>query len=383
MEISDMNLLYAAFLKSMNGSSWKEEPQRFEIDFLTEITKLSDELEEKTYKTSEGSEFTLNERGHIRHIHGGRMRDRVVRHALCDNILTPKLAPYLIYNNGASQDGKGVDFARRAIEKDLHNYYLEHRTNEGYIGFVDFSKFYDNIRHDEVRKAIYPKIDPDSRWLMSEILDSFKIDVSYMTDEEYGRCLETKFNSIDYYNTIIPDQKTGERFMSKGVDIGDQASQNIGIFFPTPIDNYVTIVRGFRRYGRYMDDMYLIHESKDYIKETIEGIRKEASAIGLYVNEKKTHICRLSDTFTYLQRKYSLTATGRVIKKISPRAVTRRRRKLKAYKRKLDQGKIPYEDIEQSSRSWMGAHTKVMSKRQIKEMKKLYTELFGKELRWK
>ena len=37
--ISDMNVLYDAFLASMRGSAWKEEPQKFEIDFLSEIVK--------------------------------------------------------------------------------------------------------------------------------------------------------------------------------------------------------------------------------------------------------------------------------------------------------------------------------------------------------
>ncbi|MBR4490138.1 Reverse transcriptase (RNA-dependent DNA polymerase), partial [bacterium] len=78
------NLLYDSFLASLKGSAWKEEPQRFEIDFLTEIVKLKKEIESREYRTSPGSEFTLNERGKIRHIHGARIRDRVVRHALCD-----------------------------------------------------------------------------------------------------------------------------------------------------------------------------------------------------------------------------------------------------------------------------------------------------------
>ena len=47
--ITDMNVLYDAFRASMKGSAWKEEPQRFEIDFLTEIIKLSNELENRTY----------------------------------------------------------------------------------------------------------------------------------------------------------------------------------------------------------------------------------------------------------------------------------------------------------------------------------------------
>ncbi len=44
---------------------------------------------------------------------------------------------------------------------------------------------------------------------------------------------------------------------------------------------------------------------------------------------------------------------------------------------------MPYEDVEQAVKSWMGEYSKVMSKRQIKNIKKLYMELFGKELVWK
>lgn len=382
-QIADMNSLYDAFLASMKGSAWKEEPQRFEIDFLTELFKLKRELESREYRTSPGTEFTLNERGKIRHIHGARMRDRVVRHCLCDGVLSPSLSPYLIYNNGASQKGKGITFQRAMFERDLHNYWLENRTNEGYVGFVDFSKFYDNIRHDKIKEQVYPKVTEEARWLLDEILATFEVDVSYMTDDEYAACMAEKFNSVWYYENIPAEARTGEKFMEKSVDIGDQVSQDIGIFFPTRIDNYVKIVRGCKRYGRYMDDMYIICRTREKLESIIAGIKREADSLGLFINEKKTHICKLSDTYKYLQVKYSLTDTGKVVKRINPKSVTRERRRLKAYKHLLDKGVMNYEDIEQAARSWMGGYARIMSKEQIKHMKALYLELFGKELAWK
>ena len=137
MGLSDLNLLYDSFLASLKGSAWKEEPQRFEIDFLSEIVKLKREIVSREYRTSKGTEFTLNERGKIRHIHGARIRDRVVRHAFCDGELEHVLRPLLIHNNGASQKGKGLAFSRRIFERDLHNFYLKYRNNDGYIGFID------------------------------------------------------------------------------------------------------------------------------------------------------------------------------------------------------------------------------------------------------
>ena len=381
--ISDMNVLYDAFLASMRGSAWKEEPQKFEIDFLSEIVKLKQELETRTYRTSKGSEFTLYERGKIRRVHGGRMRDHVVRHALCDAVLDEALKPYLIHNNSASQKGKGIKFARQMFEQDLHNYWLKYRTNTGYVGFVDLSKFYDNIQHEKVKEMVLAKVDEFPGWLFSQIVDTFKIDVSYMTGEEYADCMNWRFDSVKYQESIPEEMRTGQKFMAKSVDIGDQVSQNIGVFYPTRIDNYAKIVRGAKMYGRYMDDIYIIGDTEQYVASVIDGITEQAGGLGLFINERKTRIEKLSSTFMYLQIKYRLSDSGKVIKRINPKSVTRERRKLKAYKRLYDMGKMDYRDIEQAYKSWMGAYTPIMSKEQVKNMKNIYKELFGKEQRWK
>ena len=382
-KLTDLNLLYDSYIASMKGSFWKKEPQKFSIDFLSEIIKLKNELENHTYKTLDGSEFTLNERGKIRHIHASRMRDRVVRHALCDGELNDALSPYLIYNNGASQKGKGISFTRKMFEKDLHNFWLKYHTNDGYIGFIDFSKFYDNVRHDKVKELVLPKLSEEGRWIFNEVLKTMEVDVSYMTDEEYSQCLETKFDSLWYYKNIPKSMRTGEKMMAKGLGIGDQVSQSIGIFFPTLIDNYVKIVRSCKWYGRYMDDMYIICKNKEELVSIINGIIKITQKIGMYINHKKTKIIKLSNQYKFLQIKYSLNKKGKVIKKINPKSVTRERRRIKAYKRLFDLGKLPYKDIENACRSWMGEYSKIMSKKQIQHIKDLYFKFFDKELIWK
>ena len=383
MITADMNILYDGFRATMRGSGWKREPQRFAHNWLHELCCLKHEQENKTYHTLPGSEFILNERGSVRHIHGGRTRDRVVRHALCDEVIGPGIKPYLIHNNGASQKNKGLSFARRLFETDLHNYFLQNGNNEGVVVFGDFSKFYDNIEHAKIRKELYPKLPDDEHWLMDEILHNMEVDVSYMTDAEFAACMSQKFNSVEYYRNVPKEARTGEKMMPKSVDIGDQVSQHIGVFFPYRIDNYVKIVRGLKFYGRYNDDFYYICKTKEEALSVMEGIAELAKEMGVYINQRKTHIVKLSGKYKYLQVRYSLTASGKVIKRINPKTVTRERRKLKAYKRLLDKGKLPYEDIEQAYKSWMGVFTKLMSKQQILNMRTLYKKLFGKDARWK
>lgn len=384
MLIADTNLLYDAMRASMKGSAWKREPQKFYHGWLTELYDIKSELNSREYRTSKSTEFTINERGKTRHIYGNRMRDRTVRHALCDNVLAPCLDHYLITNNCASQKGKGITAQRRNFEKDLHNFFLEHGSNDGYIGFADLSKYYDNIQHEKVKKLVYPPIPYDTHWLMDEILSSMEVDVSYMTEEEYARCMEQKFDSATYYRIIPSSEKTGQKMMAKSVNIGDQVSQNIGVFYPTRIDNYCKIVRGLKHYGRYMDDIYFITATREEAESVMCGIIETAAELGLFINKGKTQIVKLSGNYRFLQNRYSLTASGKVIIRINPKTVTRERRKLKAYRRLMDRGIMPYEDIENAYKSWMGNYAKRMSKRQRKNIITLYQNLFdGRNPKWK
>jgi len=110
-QMTDANNLYKAYKASIKGSKWKESSQNYSIDFLI---LLQDELETQTYKPSQESTFTLHERGKIHPITCIQPRDRIVRHVLCDDVLMPEIRRRLIYDNGSSIKGKGLDFTRRS-----------------------------------------------------------------------------------------------------------------------------------------------------------------------------------------------------------------------------------------------------------------------------
>ena len=132
-----------------------------------------------------------------------------------------------------------------------------------------------------------------------------------------------------------------------------------------------------------MDDIYIIGKDRDELRDIITDMISEANALGMFINERKTRIVRLSDSYKYLQIRYSLSKTGKVIKRINPKSVTRERRRIKKYAAMVQDGRMKAEDAENACKSWMGDYYKIMSKQQIKNMKALYRALFGKELTWK
>ena len=190
-----------------------------------------------------------------------------------------------------------------------------------------------------------------------------------MTDEEYENCLNRVFNSL-LYQYIDKKLLTGEKYMGKHLNIGDQVAQTAGIAYPIRIDNYVKIVKGVKPYGRYMDDSYAIHESKEFLEELLEDIIEIAEELGITVSRKKTRICKLSEHWRFLQVQYSLTDTGRVIQKINPKRLTEMRRRLKKVAPKMTE--VEFTDY---YTSWFKNHYRLMSKRQRENMDTLFNQL--------
>ena len=378
--VSDANNLYKAYRASIKGSKWKETTQKFIMNFLRYIFSIQEELLNRTLQNGPTEEFSLSERGRVRPITSIQIKDRIVRHALCDEVILPEVKKHIIYDNCASIKGRGISRQRFRFEVHLRKYYKLH-GNEGWILFGDFSKFYDNIIHEIAKRELLKLFDDDKfiGWLLTLIFDGFKIDVSYMTDEEYANCMESTFNKNEYRK--IPKEKlTGEKWMAKSVNIGDQLSQIVGIYYPYRIDNYVKYVMSQKFYGRYMDDWYVMNPDKQVLLNILDGIRTIANELGIHINEKKTRIVKIPSTYKFLQIRYTLTKDGKIIKRINPDRVTAMRRKLKKLAVKVRNNEIDYDGVENMFRGWMGSFYKLMSRQQRKNLIGLYEDLFDKTI---
>ncbi|MBO5143630.1 MAG: Reverse transcriptase (RNA-dependent DNA polymerase) [Clostridia bacterium] len=352
----DANEIYEAGTKAIKSAPFKYQTQLFEINHLLETAQIQKDLKEWKYKPTKGRRFTIKERGKTRHIITNNMVDKTLNHLLCDNILSPVINSYLIYDNGASQKGKGVAFHRRRLEVHLHRYYRKYKSNEGYVLLIDFSGYYASIPHELCLKEI-------------------ELFLRKCNNEEKTITLWILKNLFDVFDI---DNKT-----KRGVDIGSQPSQNIGVLYASKIDNYIKIVKGVKYYGRYTDDCYIIHNDKAFLKQLLKEIKVISEKLGLVINDRKTRIAKLSQPFKILQLSYQLTETGRIIRKISSKAITRERRKIKAYKRLLDTNRIKYSEIENVFKSWMAGNYKNMSMQQISNMSQLYYDLFKRRVTWK
>mgnify|MGYP000824256359 FL=1 len=121
--VKDANNLITAFKKSKSGVDWKASVQRYEMNLLRNINNTVKALESGENVSQGFIVFWLCERGKLRLIKSVHIWERVIQRSLCTNALVPVLQTGLIYDNGASMEGKGIHFALNRLDAHLHRFY--------------------------------------------------------------------------------------------------------------------------------------------------------------------------------------------------------------------------------------------------------------------
>ena len=370
--------LFKAFHDLKKPIRFKESVQKYELNAFRNIAEFISEYQNGTYRLHRGAEFNLSERGKIRHICATPIYDRVPIRSFCDNIFIPSLRPYLIYDNCASLKGRGIDMQRNRMKVHLQKYFRQYHSNDGYILQGDFSKFFDNLDHDKIVKAISEKIkDTYSLEFIKMVLKSFCLDFSNCSDAEIEAYRNgTKIiNSLNFRKANTNTTKT----IGKGVEIGSEVSQIIGVFYPYRLDNYIKIVKGCKFYGRYMDDFYIIHRDKVFLENILKDIQAISEQLGLHINFKKTHIKPLNRTFVFLKTKYTLTATGKVVMSLCSDTFKREAIKLRKFKKLYLNKRLTLDTIISQFKSWRGSVTRKQfyNYKAVKQLDNLFFQLFN------
>lgn len=350
-QVISRNALSRAAKEAAKGVKYKASVQRFMLRRLTNVAAINRNLVYHKDIRKGFICFILMERGKLRKIMSVHFSERVPQKSLNQNALIPVLTRSLIHDNGASRKGMGTGFAMKRLVGHLR-WHFRRYGNEGYILLVDFSDYFGSIDHEVAKQIIADAFDdPGIIWLSNLFIDA-------------------------YYEFNVKFKNIPEEEAHKGLGLGSEINQTIAISVPNPMDHYIKEVLRIKCYGRYMDDFYLIHPDKEYLKYCLSEIERICSVLKITVSEKKTKIVKLSHGFTFLKTKIYMTETGKIIRKPCHKAVVRERRKLKKQKKLLDAGIMTFADIRCSYASWKGSMKSRNARKTVHSMDKLFDSLF-------
>ena len=338
-DIIGIDALYDSMEKCAKGVKWKGTVARFRHHWPDEISKLSKQLKNGTYRKRKPKFFTITEpkRRDIMSIH---FRDRIFERSLSDVGIYPQTSKSYIKDNFACQKGKGTLPAREELKCFLQKAYRKHGT-EGYVLKIDI-------------KGYYPNMD---RKFVEEMLKD------YLDEDVYEMAVAMLRN--------MPGEI--------GFNPGSQIVQLVGITALDKLDHYIKERLRIKFYIRYMDDFILIHESKDYLERCLEKIKEKLGEQRMEVHPGKTKIQKVSDPITFLGFVYRLTNTGKVVILADPAKIKHERKKLKRMAALVGKGKLEKWQVDQHFKAYKASIRFGNSHNLIYRLNRFYESLWKGE----
>lgn len=103
--------------------------------------------------------------------------------------------------------------------------------------------------------------------------------------------------------------------LGKGLPIGNQTSQWFALLYLNDLDHFIKEKLGCKFYVRYMDDLMIIHENKEFLNCCKQKIIQFGLNEKLSFN-KKTQVISSTQGVCFLGKYYKISGSGKLIKSL-------------------------------------------------------------------
>ncbi len=269
---------------------------QFEANLESNLLRLAHDLQNGSYEVSRSVCF-INEKPVKREIIAANFRDRVVHHLLY-NWIYPIFDRLFIYDSYSCRVGKGTDFginrAKGFMVSESRNF-----TRECWTLRLDISGFFMSINRDILYGQIVEGLGK-ARWrgVPDKDLCLFLIRTFVFNDPLKDAVFRSPRSA---WNDLPANKSLMGLPANQGLPIGNLTSQLFGNVYLNPLDQYIKHQLKIRCYGRYVDDMLLVHHDKSALLDVIPKIRDFLQErLHLNLNEKKTRLQPVQNGFPFL-----------------------------------------------------------------------------------
>ncbi len=288
--------IHKAYLDARHHKRKTANQMDFEVGLESNEIELVSLLQNRQYELLPSICFINN--GHVkREIIAANFRDRVCHHLLY-NWINPIFEKQFIFDSYSCRVGKGTLFgimrARKFMISESRNF-----TQECYALRLDISGFFMSINRDILYELTIRSLQK-AHW-------------KGVPDKDLATYLIHKFVYNDPLENAIyrsPKSAWNDLPMNKtlrgtppncGLPIGSLTSQLFGNIYLNSLDHFVKRELKIRCYGRYVDDMFLIHRDKEVLKQAIPKIRDFLKdQLKLTLHPRKIYLQPVTNGFPFL-----------------------------------------------------------------------------------
>ena len=278
--------LFRAYYDARKNKRNTHNALAFELHYERELLRLHDEIINKRYKPRPSICFIVNQPVK-REVFAADFRDRIIHH-LIYNYISTVFENRFINDSYSCRKGKGthygikrVDHFIRSCSENYHrDCYILKIDIKGYFMSVDRSLLYEKVKRRLIRHAA--GIKGDLYIILYLIRETIFNDP---THDCIMKCSWTEWKDLPASKSLFHAGR------NKGLPIGNLTSQLFANIYLDELDHYVKRDLRIKYYGRYVDDIIIVHPDKKYLKAVVPEIRLYLlEVLSLQLHPKKIYL---------------------------------------------------------------------------------------------
>lgn len=333
-----LNELVKAYYLARRAKRATEDEQRFEMALYENLLLLRNDLLERRYKPGRGIAFIVHDPV-TREIFAAPFRDRVIHHFLF-NMSAHWWDERLDYDTYSCRVGKGTLFGIKRLAHHVRSV-TNNYTQPAYVIKLDIKGYFMSLPRDGLYQRVLWGLDrqfPDKGAVYSLLTYLWKQVI--FDDPTIG--VIRRGTGADWAK-LPNDKSLFCQAPGVGIVIGNLSSQLLSNIYLDQLDKFVKNTLGYKHYGRYVDDFFMIVSEQDYgrAKADVRVIEQYLTTLGLTLHPKKRYMQNVRKGIPFL---------GTVV---YPGWITPGRRSVRNYQRALFEVEAGERDLD-SIISYMG-----------------------------
>ena len=285
--------VFVAYYECRKNKRRSKNALRFEMNLEENLVQLWRELNDGTYEIGQSIAFIVTQPVK-REVFAANFRDRIVHHLVIrklGTILDRAISPH----SYSCRKGMGTLYGIKKVY-DYVRQCSANYTRDCYVLRLDIRAFFMHIRHDKLYQMINNLIQRQyfgrDKAILSRLVRQI---ITYLPQKNCQiRGQKSNWNELPKSKSLFYGRA------GRGLPIGNLTSQIFANFYLTDFDRFVSSQNGVF-YGRYVDDMVVIHQNKPFLLNILTKIRAYLMrCYSLILHPRKTILQYFAKGFNFI-----------------------------------------------------------------------------------
>ena len=291
--------LFIAYKEARRGKRRTKDEQRFELNADENLMLLRQDLLERTYRPSRGTAHIIHNPV-MREIFAAPFRDRVVHHYIYDSVYDFWDRRF-IYDSYSCREGKGTLMGIKRMDHHIRSVSRNY-AEKVYIAKLDIQGYFMSLPRKQLyEQAIFGldrqyvgKLDSSEYKLLKFLWHQIIFDDPVKGVKRKGR--------LSDWDKLPANKSLFCQPPGIGIVIGNLTSQLLSNIYLDKLDRFVTFDLGYRHYGRYVDDFYIVvpEQGLPQLKRDVKAIEEYLKSLRLTLHPTKRLITTIERGVPFL-----------------------------------------------------------------------------------